>query len=260
MKERCFAFGCSYTSHDWPTVADFVGINFNQYYNLGISGSSNTFIVDQIIKANDIYNFNNTDLILIGTTGFGRFSIYNKDKKEWNHSGDIFPLKHYHDRLQQLWAKEFDSVYFSSYRSLLALKTIKVILNSLNVLHIVYGAVSNINFQYQNNETNSLLNQFYDLHSIKDDIDNFTITTMPAGEMLGYTFEDGTTDRHPSIKQHYNYFKKYFPDFVNQSSEKFFNYCEQNFQFDTLRSQQNWYSSYKVQLKNFINDTKLKNL
>ena len=31
---RFFAFGCSYTNWPHPTWADFIGINFEEYYNL----------------------------------------------------------------------------------------------------------------------------------------------------------------------------------------------------------------------------------
>ena len=35
IKKRFFAFGCSYTHWNLnPTWADFIGINFEEYYNL----------------------------------------------------------------------------------------------------------------------------------------------------------------------------------------------------------------------------------
>ena len=66
MKKRLFAFGCSYTLYSYPTWVDFIGINFEEHYNYGRSGASNTFIMNRIIEANDQFKFNpDTDLILI---------------------------------------------------------------------------------------------------------------------------------------------------------------------------------------------------
>ena len=50
-KSRFFAFGCSYTNwiHN-PTWADFIGINYNKYYNFGRPGASNTYIMQKIKK------------------------------------------------------------------------------------------------------------------------------------------------------------------------------------------------------------------
>ena len=33
MKKRMFAFGCSGTLGTWATAADFIGVNFDEYYN-----------------------------------------------------------------------------------------------------------------------------------------------------------------------------------------------------------------------------------
>lgn len=75
MLRRCFSFGCSFTHwFYWPTWADFIGINYEEYYNLAMPGSSNRIIHNRLIEADEFYNFNDQDLVLIGITNFGRFN------------------------------------------------------------------------------------------------------------------------------------------------------------------------------------------
>jgi hypothetical protein len=35
---RFFAFGCSYTRYAYATWADYIGVNFDEYYNYGCGG------------------------------------------------------------------------------------------------------------------------------------------------------------------------------------------------------------------------------
>ena len=76
-KKRFFSFGCSFTK-DWdcPTWSDLIGIQFDEYYNLAMPGSSNTLIMQRFIESDLFYNFNkDTDVIMIGISGFGRMSF-----------------------------------------------------------------------------------------------------------------------------------------------------------------------------------------
>ena len=58
MKQRYFAFGCSYTHHMWATYADLIGQNFNEFHNFGWGGSSNRQITNKMFEVNEFYNLN----------------------------------------------------------------------------------------------------------------------------------------------------------------------------------------------------------
>ena len=70
--KRFFAFGCSYTSYFYPTWADFIGSNFDEYYNYGQAGSGNRYIFNSIIEANIIHKFTKDDVIFIQWSGVER--------------------------------------------------------------------------------------------------------------------------------------------------------------------------------------------
>lgn len=229
--KRYFAFGCSYTSYHWATVADYIGENFDFYRNLGNTGASNSFIMDRIFQAHEHYKFTSKDFVTVGTTGIGRFNFINKHTGIWMRNGDIFPGSEGHPDLCRLWSKEFDSLEFALHRSMMAIKWIKFFLESLQVPHVIYGAVTNYNaqcFTENRSKAYKMLKPFYDLHHIKETIDEFLVRTAFPGEEYGYKFLDGI-DRHPSQAQHYRYFKQYFPQFDNEKTKSFYDRVEENF-------------------------------
>jgi hypothetical protein len=67
--KRFFAFGCSFTSYHWHTWADILGHHFGkEYYNFGSPGCCNDFIFRSVIEANQLYEFQSDDLIIIQWT------------------------------------------------------------------------------------------------------------------------------------------------------------------------------------------------
>lgn len=92
---RLFAFGCSFTNYDWPTWADIMGRQFDQYFNYGKSGGGNQFIFNSIVEANLNHKFNDTDTIAIMWTNVGREDRYLK--KQWLSPGNIY-IQHVYDK------------------------------------------------------------------------------------------------------------------------------------------------------------------
>jgi hypothetical protein len=91
--KRFFAFGCSMTDYWWPTWADIIGRQFDEYYNFGRSGAGNTFIALQIAEANQRYKFNSDDLIIVMWTSTTREDRY--VKKYWHTPGNIYTQDYY---------------------------------------------------------------------------------------------------------------------------------------------------------------------
>lgn len=95
---RIFAFGCSFTSYDWPTWADLIAFDNpkSSYYNFGRAGMGNVGIAARISEANKKFNFCETDLVMVMWSTFcredrwinGRWftqgNVYNSEyDKEW---------------------------------------------------------------------------------------------------------------------------------------------------------------------------------
>jgi len=248
--KRYFAFGCSFTNHSWASVADFIGVNFDEFRNLGFSGSSNTHMAERLLYANEKFNFTKNDFVTVGTTGIGRFSYIDKDRLDWNHNGDILPSRPEHPRLIKLWADNFDSAYFAAYRSITAIKYIRMILESTGVQYRIYGAVNNLNF-INNQECKSFLKEFYKLHDIVLTIDEHVARTRQSNEVSGYRFENNHVDTHPSQLQHYRYFKQYFPEFDNEKTNEFFKTIETNLCLSDHREQANKWHDFRQSQQNY---------
>jgi hypothetical protein len=70
--KRFFAFGCSYTNWIWPTWADIVATQFDEYYNYGMSGRGNWYIYNMFLNADKQYKFTKDDLIVIQWSEWSR--------------------------------------------------------------------------------------------------------------------------------------------------------------------------------------------
>ena len=217
--KRCFAFGCSYTGWNWPTVADFVGVNFDEYYNCGQGGNSNSLIQKEVILAHKKFNFTKDDYIIIGVTGIGRESLIEESKNNFKltRTGDIFPNPSTnHPESSKCYANLIDNWSFALWRSVSAIETIKIFLDVCKVPYKIYPAI-----YFDNNKFNThkgRLEQFNKLQSfldIKESIDDFWITT---NEPSTRTFITGETDGHPSQTVHFKYFEKHFGQFYGDKS------------------------------------------
>ena len=86
--KRFFAFGCSFTDYIWPTWADAVGYNMLEYYNYGCSGSGNNFAFNHVSQADQHYNFNKDDLVIVCWT-----NVMREDRmisSDWLSPGNIY--------------------------------------------------------------------------------------------------------------------------------------------------------------------------
>ena len=90
MYKRFFAFGCSFTDYLWTTWADIVAAAYPgaEYFNLGRGGTSNQLILYRMMEADQLYNFNKEDLIIVQWTGVTRETIW-KDGY-WEGGGNVY--------------------------------------------------------------------------------------------------------------------------------------------------------------------------
>ena len=256
LKKRFFAFGCSYTH--WsanPTWADFIGINFEEYYNLGKAGACNTYIMNQLIETNEKIQFNQeTDVVIVALSGFGRFSYLQapqkniKDGYDWITSGDILFKNPGHNQTAKLLANEIYNYTWAAYNSWIAIKVIKSIFTSKNIEHKIIMAVNNSHYLTDSDilGLNRGINTSDDIISkIKNIYDTLDITETIDEFRLDYiTMNGDNTNEHPNKEIHFQYISKYFPEFVTEKSKNLLN-------IDI--STHNWYLELTNRITNLIN-------
>ena len=228
---RLFVFGCSYTSYAYPTWADAISVNFDEYYNYGRSGCSNTYIMDSVVAANDKFKFKKTDTVIVMLTGFGRFS-YKPRGSIWQAKGDMF---NYCEQVDDPVVKGFyDNMWsddFAVHQSWTAAKVIKQILKSAKCNHKLLMGINNeayitglvdlnVDMYKKAVEVYSLLDNKVSLDKWKHDNDEFDSPYWEA---------KGGRDGHPSSDVYLRYAKKFMPELVTRKSSTFVKYWNTNF-------------------------------
>ena len=250
MKKRMFSFGCSGTFGTWATASDFIGASFDEYHNLGRGGACNEFIMNRMIEANNKYNFNSeTDFVMISITNIGRFSFMDNDGG-WRTQGDLAlytlednlpgePSKPLYKELKSfvdtLW-----NYQWLVYRTWIAVKTIKAVLESKNVKHKFVMALDNLSYLktpdlYElSSKSKELIREIYDIVDIKESYGEFMVVG-PGRKTVVYN--DGTSDGHPTQTEHFEYACKHFPDMITDKSRELYDFCERNFDWSSIKTQ-----------------------
>lgn len=218
-KKRCFAFGCSYTNYVWPTFADLVGCNFEEFYNFGLSGSDNTYALNRLIDTHSHFQLNpETDFVIYGVTGFGRFTYWDRNH-DWIAQGDVNFSERKDPRKNNFLRLENYSPIYAAYRSINAIKIFKNFLQATNIPHIIYPALDNAEFynyrvyQYERPSFLPIITKeceaVQDLYDIKTSIDEYLLD-IDEFHTKTYLKDENITMTHPTTNQHYGYLKKYF--------------------------------------------------
>lgn len=76
--KRLFIFGSSHTNYWWPTWADFIQFNYDEYHNWGCRGIDNYLIFHGLIEANERHKFTSNDTVIIMWTYHMRWTNLNK--------------------------------------------------------------------------------------------------------------------------------------------------------------------------------------
>jgi hypothetical protein len=201
MSRRFFAFGCSYTSYFFPTWADLVGSNFDEYYNYGRPGASNRYIFSAVTEANIIHKFTKDDVIFIQWSGIERSDKFINN--EWKLQ------LHRH-------ARYIEWVYFKD-KLLETMNYMTILKDWFNTLDISYKflILNNIDSDYDSfvNEDCIELKDFYKdtadilypgFHNTL--VDNRDRPTTIAGREI--------RDGHHFPWEHHDYVEKFFPEYL----------------------------------------------
>jgi hypothetical protein len=236
------------TSWIWGTCADFIGSNFDEYYNAGKPGASNTFIMNRLIEIDNKFKLNpETDTVIIGMTGFGRLSFY---KNGWQTHGDILWQDRPHPEAVNIFNHKW-----ALYNSYIAMKIIKEYLIMKKIKHYIYAAVDYEHWITDPNLMNidrldvDKVKEIESLLDVKEPLNMFAHRLEQSAGGGGIKFADGDYESHPSQKAHYSYFCKYFPEFNTLDAQHIFDHFEKNF-IHTSRDLQS--SNFSKLLRNSI--------
>jgi hypothetical protein len=224
---RCFTFGCSFTGHVTGTWADYLGANFNEYYNFGRGGACNTYILNKFIEVDTRYDFNSKDdYIVVMFTSFSRFSFYNK--YGWNCSGSVFNNPaHFKEFVNNMWTEDQ-----GIYNSWIAINTIKRILTLKEIKHKLLLGVDAI---YNNGTFDDTLynplstkleKEFENLLDEKESMMTWQHRKFSYPKDYYYYEDEGYADSHPTQLMHYTYMKEKFPEFDTPVSRQRYEYAE----------------------------------
>lgn len=224
---RCFAFGCSFTGHITGTWADYLGANFNEYYNFGRGGACNTYILNKFIEADARYNFNSKDdYIVVMFTSFSRFSFFNK--YGWNCSGSVFNNPaHFKEFVNNMWTEDQ-----GIYNSWIAINTIKQILTLKGIKHKLLLGVNAIfndgkfDDTLYNRLSTTMEKEFENLLDDSESMMTWQNKLYHYPTDFNYYEDEGYTDSHPTQLIHYTYMKEKFPEFDTPISKQRFEYAE----------------------------------
>ena len=219
MNKRFFSFGCSFTRWCWPTWNDYIGLNFDEYHSCGRAGSDNKHILYTLLEVDKEYKLTKDDTIMIMFTSFNRMSYVDKDFSIHN-IGDLVD-----DNLKlHPIGKEYNFPT-AIYDSCIAIQSIKSILESKNIKYTFLQSMKH-NFYYDDFEAEGKVKENLDYC-----LDLFKYPIMENWCYENYDFpkekiiwkDNHTQDGHPTMKHHFDFVKEFFPQYITDKTNQYYN-------------------------------------
>lgn len=229
MNKRCFAFGCSFTKWRYPTWADFIGYNFEEYYNFANGGINNQIIGMRFVEVDNLYNFTPNDMVLIGVTGLGRINLFldhEGDRGIWASGDPILDVTDNYIENVPKWKSHVNTIKFMRdnywkrrwgiYPSWVHLKNIKKYLTAKNIPHKIIMALDNTHYRNNlmpnseydtlNDDEKRMVEDLYGILDLQISLEEFNeIHRVPRYK-----------DTHPFMDVHFKFVLEYFPEFITE--------------------------------------------
>lgn len=205
---RLFTFGCSFTNYKWPTWADLLGQEFQEYYNFGQCGGGNLFIACSIAEANVRYKFTPEDTVMVMWTNVTREDRY---VSSWLTPGNIFTQQTYSDE----FVKKFITVKGCYVRDMAQIHLSKTLLEKIGCTFHFMSMVDLDNYDQ------------YRMQKSKETVDIITIYSdtgkifLPSVHRVIFKFNWYKTplypggpvrqDSHPLPTEHLSYMNQVLP-------------------------------------------------
>lgn len=136
---RLFVFGCSYTSYMWPTWADLLSVEFDEYYNWAHIGLGNRAIAERISEANLKHKFTDEDTVIVQWTTILRYDWHNEkpinSQAGWQTNGNAFC-----ERNNKFFSRDWYNKFYSEQ---------SWTMHTLNHISLVQGLLSSIGCKWR---------------------------------------------------------------------------------------------------------------
>lgn len=240
---RLFTFGCSFTQYwRWPTWADALGREFDNFENWGLCGAGNSYILWSLIECNQKNRLGPDDHVWIMWSNTSREDRYVKDR--WVEGGNVYWTAG--SELPQEYVKKFACERGYLIRDLANIAAAKQLLDhwgcKYRFLSMVPLAKSNEdtglgnNPELANSDDNDVRQLYQDVlnciaPSVLDVIFRGTWWSRSGGIPL-----DGETKRdfHPTPAEHVEYLDQVAPGYLSESTRVWMQQCNDQARSRTL--------------------------
>ncbi len=215
---RFFAFGCSYTYYCYPTWADIVGSQYDEYYNQALFGAGNEFIAQMVYEMDFLKKFNTNDTVVVLMTSPTRYDSFIDQTWQWR--GSVFSETNKEVYTPQ-WHRDLWSVEQGVMSSWRALKSIRTLLTQRGVNHKILAAFPILGDDWAGDVAKNIKSP--EVLAMAEDfsasIDNRMDQTLfrqlhskhNSNKELFYHFDFGM-DGHPTVPMHLDFVKNEMPD------------------------------------------------
>lgn len=223
---RIFAFGCSFTNYSWPTWANIIAFDLDiPLYNYGMSGAGNQYIFNSIMQADNYYNFNQDDLIMVCWTNISREDRFIQG--HWQLHGNIYSQSYYD--------KDFVKKYVNeSNGALRDFAAIKAAYEFIKFKNCQFHFLKMLDFEFfdqwvlkeESTTINAISNQY---SKYLEKIEKSFIKVLWNNDLTIKQNEEakiasGYIDGHPNVVEHFTYLENVFEhDFTDATKDKVYN-------------------------------------
>lgn len=191
---RLFTFGCSFTNYRWSTWADCLAPEFDFFENWGQSGGGNHYIFNSIMEADQRYEFDINDTVVVCWTTPTREDRY--INRRWHTLGNMFSCPIYNP---EYLADHIDERGLLI-QTLAYIKAVKVLLQN-----------KPITWQFLSVDQLDSLNIYQD---VVDNIPSYREILFKNG------WPDHNGDPHPSPAQHLEFLDTVLPGWVTKAETR----------------------------------------
>ena len=204
---RLFTFGCSFTNYKWPTWADIIGKEFEEYYNYGMSGGGNMFIFSSLVEAITRHQISDRDLVIIMWTNVMRDDRYSEKHGGWLRYGNLYTARDY---LDSKFIDKYVTIRGSYIRDLSFISASKKLLEGINC---DYRFLSMVDIENQDQYSDERSPDVDDvLLFYKDAIDTIKPSIYKTIFKYDWNLYGKRNDPHPLPKEHLAYVYEVLPD------------------------------------------------
>ena len=209
-KKRLFTFGCSHTYYHWPTWANILSLGFDDFYNFGQAGTGDFRILNQVMRANERFKFNQNDYIGIGMSCNHRYDTISPLGKSWLGLGSMVDEK-YH---KVNFIRELND-FGGNENKLTIVKSIKKLLNDTDTNYKIFKGFKQENSKNPIEESKKVYDELAEECDIKPSLFDYS---HPYGRRNTYKI-DNIWDGHYIIPVHLDLVKGEFGDWYDTKND-----------------------------------------